>query len=79
MLKKNPKQLQFKASKIIPGISQLIGKRPEMYLPGGDWPSYYSKAKGINIWGIDGKKFIDFTMVGVGTCVLGYSDRDINS
>ena len=50
-----------------------------MYLPGGKWPTYYNKAKGINIWGIDGKKYFDFTMVGIGTSVLGYSDKDINS
>ena len=49
-----------------------------MFLPGGNWPTYYNKAKGVNIWGIDNKKFVDFTMVGVGTSVLGYSDQDIN-
>ena len=78
MLKKNPKKLQLRASEIIPGISQLLGKRPDMYLPGGNWPTYYSKAKGINIWGLDNKKYYDFSMMGVGTCVLGYSDNDIN-
>tara|TARA_B100001250_G_scaffold401979_1_gene414515 strand:+ start:3399 stop:4730 length:1332 start_codon:yes stop_codon:yes gene_type:complete len=77
--KKNTKKLQNYARKIIPGISQLFGKRPELYLPGGKWPTYYSKAKGINVWSIDNKKYLDFTMVGVGTSVLGYSDPDINS
>ena len=50
-----------------------------MYLPGGSWPTYYKKAKGINIWGIDGKRYLDFTMVGIGTSVLGYADKDINA
>ncbi len=72
------KTLLKTARKIIPGVSQLLGKRPEMYLPGNDWPTYYKKAKGINIWGLDGKKYLDFTMVGIGTSVLGYSDADIN-
>jgi len=76
--KKNPKKLQIYAKKLIPGISQLFGKRPELYLPGGSWPTYYSRAKGIQLWGIDNKKFLDFTMVGVGTSVLGYSDKSIN-
>ena len=49
-----------------------------MYVPGGSWPTYYSKAKGINLWDLNGKKFYDFTMVGIGTSVLGYSDNDIN-
>jgi glutamate-1-semialdehyde 2,1-aminomutase len=76
--KKDKKKLQKYAHTIIPGLSGLLGKRPEMYLPGGNWPTYYTKAKGINIWGIDGKKYLDFTMVGIGTSVLGYSDKDIN-
>ena len=75
----NPKKLQNYAAKIIPGTSQLFGKKPELYLPGGNWPTYYSKAKGITVWGIDKKKYLDFTMVGVGTSVLGYSDPDVNS
>ena len=76
--KKNNKKLQSYAHKIIPGLSGLLGKRPEMYLPGGDWPTYYSKAKGLNIWDLQGRKYLDFTMVGVGSCVLGYSDDDID-
>ena len=75
--KKDPKKLQQYASSLIPGISQLFGKRPELYLPGGAWPTYYSKAKGVTVWGIDKKKYYDFTMVGIGTSVLGYSDNDI--
>ena len=74
----NSKKLQNYAAKLIPGTSQLFGKKPELYLPGGKWPTYYSKAKGINVWGIDNKKYLDFTMVGVGTSVLGYSDPDMN-
>ncbi len=77
-LKKDNKKLQKYANQIIPGISGLLGKRPEMYLPGGNWPTYYSKAKGINLWDLNGKKYYDFTMVGIGTSVLGYSDEDIN-
>ena len=77
-IKKNTKKLQDYAHSIIPGLSGLLGKRPEMYLPGGKWPTYYSKAKGINIWDLKGKKYLDFTMIGVGSCVLGYSDPDID-
>ena len=76
--KKNSKKLQSYAANLIPGTSQLFGKRPELYLPGGEWPTYYSKAKGVNVWGLDNKKFHDFTMVGIGTSVLGYSDPSIN-
>ena len=76
--KQNSEKLQNFASKLIPGVSQLFGKRPDLYLPGGKWPTYYSKAKGITVWGIDNKKYYDFTMVGIGTSVLGYSDPAVN-
>lgn len=65
------------AKKIIPGGSQLLSKRSEMFLP-GQWPSYYSKAKGVNVWDIDGNKYIDMSSMGMGTCILGYSDSDVN-
>ena len=77
-IKTKPKKLQKYAKNIIPGLSQLFGKRPDLYLPGGEWPTYYKKAKGIEVWGVDNKKYNDFTMVGVGTSVLGYCDPDIN-
>ena len=69
--KNNKKQLQDYARTIIPGLSGLLGKRPEMYLPGGNWPTYYSRAKGVTVWDLEGKEYLDFTMVGVGCCVLG--------
>lgn len=68
--------LYQKARTLIPGASQLLGKRAEMYLP-ELWPAYYSKAKGCEIWDLEGKKYLDFTMVGIGTSVLGYADPDV--
>ena len=47
---KNSTKLHDKAKKIIPGVSQLLGKRPDMYLPGDEWPTYYSKAKGCLLY-----------------------------
>ena len=72
------KKYLLKANKIIPGVSQLLGKRPEMYLKDGNWPTFYKRAKGINIWDLDNKKYYDFSLVSAGTCVLGYSDKDVN-
>ena len=66
-----------KAKKIIPGGSQLLSKRSEMFLP-GYWPSYYKKAKGVEITDLDGKKYIDMSIMSVGTCALGYADPDVN-
>jgi len=69
--------LYKKAKKLIPGGTQLLSKRPEMY--GVDnWPSYYSKAKGCEVWDLDGNKYKDFSYMGVGANVLGYADDDVN-
>ena len=66
-----------KAKKIIPGGTQLLSKRSEQFLP-DQWPSYYKKAKGIKVWDLDGNEFIDFSIMGVGSCILGYADKDVN-
>jgi len=70
-------KLWNKAKKIIPGGSQLLSKRSEMTLP-DQWPSYFSKSKGTEVWDLDGNKYID-TMGSVGACMLGYADPDVNS
>lgn len=71
-------ELYKKAKKLIPGGTQLLSKRPEMFLP-KLWPSYYSEAKGCEIWDLDGNKYIDMSYMGVGTAILGYADEDINN
>ncbi len=66
------------AKKIIPGGNQLLSKRSEMFLPEG-WPSYYKKAKGVAVWDLDDRKLIDMSIMGIGTCVLGYADDAVNA
>lgn len=70
--------LYTKAKGLIPGGTQLLSKRPEMFLP-EQWPSYYAKAKGVEVWDLDGNKYIDMSICGVGACVLGYGDRDVDA
>lgn len=70
-------ELYNRAKKIIPGGTQLLSKRPEMFLP-DLWPAYYSKAKGCEVWDLDGKKYLDMSYMGIGACVLGYADQDVN-
>lgn len=71
-------QLYNEAKKIIPGGVQLLSKRPEQFLP-DLWPAYYSKAKGCEVWDLDGKKYIDMSFMGIGACTLGYADDDVNA
>jgi glutamate-1-semialdehyde 2,1-aminomutase len=70
-------ELWNRAKQIIPGGSQLLSKRSEQFLP-GQWPSYYSHAKGVDIWDLDGNRFVDMSLMGVGACILGYADEDVN-
>lgn len=69
--------LYAKARSRIPGGTQLLTKRPEMFLP-EQWPSYYSKAKGIEVWDLDGRRYKDMSYSGIGACVLGYGDQDVD-
>ena len=65
------KALWKKSKKIILRGNSLFSKNPENYSK--DWPVYFERAKGCNIWAIDKKKFIDFSYMGIGTNILGYS------
>ena len=71
-------ELYTQAKKIIPGGTQLLSKRPEMFLP-DRWPAYYQQASGIQITTLDGIKMKDFSIMGIGACILGYCDQDVNS
>lgn len=71
-------QLWVRAKTLIPGGSQLLSKRAERFLP-GFWPSYYERAKGCEVWDLDGNRFYDFAQMGVGSCVLGYADDEVDA
>lgn len=76
---KNRGQKLYEKAKIrIPGGTQLLSKRPELFLP-QQWPSYYSRAKGAEVWDLDGRKYIDMSLMGIGACVLGYADADVDN
>lgn len=67
-----------KAKQIIPGGNQLLSKRAERFLP-GLWPAYYERAKGCEVWDIENNHYFDFAQMGVGSCVLGYADEDVDN
>ena len=69
--------LYEKAKNIIPGGTQLLSKRPEMFLP-NLWPSYYKKSVGCEVWDLDDNHYYDIGIMGIGTCVLGYANDAVN-
>ncbi|HAS89063.1 MAG TPA: aminotransferase class III [Desulfovibrio sp.] len=68
---------QEEAKKRIPGMCQLLSKRPDMFSQ-GVWPAYYSKASGSKVWDLDGNEYTDMSISGIGACVLGYNDPDVD-
>lgn len=60
------------AKERIPGGVQLLSKRPEGFAA-NHWPAYHSKAKGCEVWDLDGKHYYDFTTNGIGACLLGFA------
>jgi len=70
--------LDFNSSlQIIPAGTQLFSKKPELFSP-EHWPTYYVRAKGIDIWDNYGNKYSDMSQMGVGACILGYASRPVD-
>ena len=67
-----------KAKKLIPGGNMLLSKNPDRFLP-GMWPTYFNKTKGCHVWTLDKKKLTDFSVMGVGTNILGYSRKEVDN
>ncbi len=72
------KDLWQRAKKAIPGGNGLLSKRPDRYAS-DIWPTYFSKAKGVEIWDLDGTKYIDMAQMGIGAAILGYSNDAVDA
>ena len=70
-------KLWKRAKHVIPGGNMLLSKRAEMFLP-DQWPAYFSKAKGCKVWDLDGKEYIDMSIMGIGTNTLGYGRAEVD-
>jgi glutamate-1-semialdehyde 2,1-aminomutase len=74
---KSGQKLWDRAKQIIPGGNMLLSKRSEMFLP-DYWPSYFSKAKGCEIWDLDNNHYTDMSIMGIGTNTLGYGHPKVD-
>jgi glutamate-1-semialdehyde 2,1-aminomutase len=70
-------KLWKRAKRVIPGGNMLLSKRAEMFLP-EQWPAYFSKAKGCHVWDLDGREYIDMSIMGIGTNTLGYGHPEVD-
>ena len=79
MKKKNTGQkLWIKAKKIIPNGNMLLSKNPDNFLR-LKWPSYFSKTKGCKVWDLDNNCYTDMSIMGIGTNILGYSNKEVDA
>lgn len=71
-------KLWKRAKGVIPGGNMLLSKRAEMFLP-DQWPAYFSKAKGCQVWDLDGNRYTDMSIMGIGTNILGYGHEEVDA
>jgi glutamate-1-semialdehyde 2,1-aminomutase len=70
-------EMQDRARRRIPGMTQLLSKRPDRFSQ-GIWPGYFSRAKGDIVWDLDGNEYFDMSISGIGANVLGYADPEVD-
>jgi len=70
-------ELYQRARQLIPGVTQLISRRPTRAALGVS-PIYAQRAAGCRIWDVDGNEYIDW-MSGVGPIILGYADPVVDA
>tara|TARA_B100001250_G_scaffold6577_1_gene5535 strand:- start:10867 stop:12198 length:1332 start_codon:yes stop_codon:yes gene_type:complete len=70
-------ELYSRAKQVIPGVAQLISRRPSRAALGVS-PIYAYRAKGCRIWDVDGNEYIDWHS-GYGPIVLGYCDPVVDA
>lgn len=68
-----------RAGKVIPaGVYGHLGPGEGCMIPSSAYPFFVSRAKGSEMWDVDGNRFIDF-MCGYGPNVTGYCDDDVDN
>lgn len=72
MTHNNTQSLYVHARTRIPGGVQLLSKRPESFAP-GQWPAYFKRAQGCEVWDLDDRRYIDMSLNGIGACLLGFA------
>ncbi len=70
-------RLWSKAESVILGGNGLLSKSPSRYSP-LQWPTYFSKCKGVEVWDLDGNRYVDMAQMAIGSSVLGYANDELN-
>ena len=67
----NNADFQQRAARRIPGMTQLLSKRPDQFSLGA-WPGYYSRASGAEVEDLDGNTYLDMSIGGIGACSVRF-------
>ena len=70
-------ELWQKALKIIPSGNSFLSKNPKSFNE-DNWPTYYSSTSKQYVWSYDQIKYLDMSMMSVGTNSLGYNNKNID-
>ena len=71
-------KLWRRAKQIIPGGNMLLSKRPELFFQ-INGPRTLPNLKNCSVWDLDFKKYLDISLMGVGTNTLGYAHKAVDS
>ena len=73
----NGQKLWLRAKNSILNGNMLLSKNPDQHLP-DTWPAYFTKTSGAKVWDLDNNMYDDFSLMGVGTNILGYSNKEVD-
>ena len=69
-------KLYKKAKNLIPGGNMLLSKKKCFYQIFGHLIMVNS---GCSVWDLDGNHFIDMSIMGIGTNILGYGNKEVDA
>ncbi len=69
--------MQKRAAATIPGMTQLLSKRPDQFSLGA-WPGYFTKASGTTVWDMNNEPYLDMSLGGIGATILGYANPEVD-
>ncbi|QRK06198.1 myxochelin B biosynthesis transaminase MxcL [Archangium violaceum] len=67
----NSNRLLAEAKRLVPGLTQTMMKKPEMFAP-GSFPVYLARGQGALVEDVDGQQYIDY-ICGLGASSLGHN------
>lgn len=76
-LMSNGQKMWRRANRVIPAGNMLLSKRPQQFSE-EDWPTYFARARGCEVVDLDGRSFLDLSLMGVGTNILGYGHPKVD-